>query len=151
LDDEQPSAGDLIDALKRSGLADFGDTEGAPPCRPQILFILSPNEAFEIKSENQVARGHQVERGKRDGDRCGPAGGRLASGGSPHSIPSGIEIAASALFLHDQAVALRSQRVDLKDVSVAAVVRSVDDDLEIVIQILTEVAAEFACGDPFRR
>src|SRR2546421_13025302 len=111
-----------MDALKRSGLADFGDAESASPCRPQILFVLSPDEALEVEAEGDIARRHQVDRGKWDGNRCSPTCRRLASGRSPHPIPSGIEVATRALLFHDQAVALCAQRVYLKDIGVAAVV-----------------------------
>ena len=42
---------------------------------------------------------------------------------------------------------LRAQRIDLKHVSVAAIVRGIDQNFEIVIKILRQVTAQFCRHD----
>jgi hypothetical protein len=46
------------------------------------------------------------------------------------------------LFICDECVSLRAERIDLEDIGVAAVVSGVDHNLKIVIEFLAYIAAE---------
>src|SRR5207237_9915681 len=62
---------------------------------------------------------------------------------SPDSIPTGIAILGiPGLLVGNESVSLRTQRIDLEDVSIAPVTPGVDHDLEIVIQFLTNIPAQ---------
>ena len=69
--------------------------------------------------------------------------------GGPYSVPSGVSIiiGAAILLFCDQGVSLCAQRVDLKNVRVTSIVRGIDDDLEVVIQMLGGVATQFGGYD----
>ena len=54
------------------------------------------------------------------------------------------------MLLDDQAVKLRAERIDLKNVRAATVVIRIDQDFEVIIQILAYVAPQFTCDDSQR-
>src|SRR6516164_8252806 len=69
--------------------------------------------------------------------------------GGPYSVASGVSIiiGAAILLFCDQGVSLCAQRVDLKNVRVTSIVRGIDDDLEVVIQMLCGVAPQLGGHD----
>src|SRR6266568_1263068 len=139
--------------MQFSGLADPRSSVSAPPSRPEIFFVLSADEAFEIDGPNNVARLHEVQRGKRNGDGGRPALFCDASLGSPHAVPAGVAVPSvciCALFLGNQSIPLSAQGIYLKHVRVTPVMRRVNDDFEIVIQLLTDITPQFGGDDPFR-
>src|SRR5260370_16779606 len=71
---------------------------------------------------------------------------------TPDAIPTSIEIKVRviSLLFDDEAIHLCAQRIDLEDVPSTPVMIRVDENLEVVIQILANIAAEFA-GDDARR
>src|SRR4029077_8016744 len=123
------------------------------PGGPQILLVLAADEALEVDPPNHIGGLHEVQGRKRNCDGSGPALFCAASLRDPYSIPSGIAVAHARLcapLLCDQGIALRAQRIDLEDERVAAIVGRIDDDLEIVVEFLTDVAPELAGNDSRR-
>src|SRR5258708_29732894 len=70
----------------------------------------------------------------------------------PDPIPPRVEISAraGALFLYDESIALSAKWIDLEHVSAAAIAIRVDENLEVIIQVLTNIAAQFGGGDARR-
>src|SRR6266566_6866125 len=53
-----------------------------------------------------------------------------------------------SVLLNDQAVMLGTQGIDLENVSITAIMSFVDQDLEVIIQVLIDIAAQFCCDNP---
>src|SRR6266568_247559 len=71
--------------------------------------------------------------------------------GFPYAIPSRVSIAQAAirdLLLGDQSVSLCTKRVDLEYVRIPPIMSRVDDDLEVVVQLLTDVPTQFGGNNP---
>src|SRR6266567_4326607 len=79
--------------------------------------------------------------------RFHPAHRRYAGLRRPNTIPARVSVAfvaaaiRRALFVRNKTISLGSQRIDLKQVCIAAVVRRVDYNLKTVIELLTHVPA----------
>src|SRR5215469_11661627 len=144
---EQPSAADVRDALQITSSANAPRSVNAAPRRPQILFVLATDETFEINTPSHVARLHEVQSRKGNCDCGGPALRRDSSFRGPYPIPPGITVACArvgTLFFCDQRVALRPQWIDLEYVRIAAIVRRIDDDLEVVVEFLADIPPELS-------
>ncbi len=70
---------------------------------------------------------------------------RDAGLGSPHTIPTRIEIGSfrPALLLDNQAVALCSQGIDFENITAAPVMIGIDQNLEVIVQALAHIASQF--------
>src|SRR5438094_639992 len=135
--DEEPTASDVRDAMQFASLRDLGNAKHTPVARPQVFLVLAPNKALEVQTPNRVLGPREIQRGEGNPNRGGPAGAGDPGLRCPNAIPSGVIVLAfGAALFRDQAVALGAERIDLKNVSVAAIVRRVDQNLEIVIQVL---------------
>src|SRR5207245_2762250 len=96
-----------------------------------VLLILATDKTLEIEPPDHVPRLHEVERreGNLDGS-CPSIGGNMCHR-HPHSIPTRVEVRITGLTSFvDESVALRSQRINLKCVSVATVVGRIDHNLD---------------------
>ena len=95
---------------------------------------------------------HEIQCRKWNGNRGRPPITGELGFRSPDSIPSGIAVLRFSylLFVRDEGVALRTQRIDLEDIRIAAVMPGIDDDFEIVVEFLAHIAAELR-GDRSRR
>src|SRR6267142_19589 len=58
--------------------------------------------------------------------------------------------ASETLLIHDEAVVLRTKRIDLENVGTTAIVVRIDQDFEVVVQVLAYVPPEFGRDDPRR-
>src|SRR5215470_710094 len=58
--DEEATAADVRDATQVARLTDARSAVNATPSRPQVFFVLSANEAFEVDSPDHVVRMHEV-------------------------------------------------------------------------------------------
>src|ERR1700751_2430005 len=127
LDDEEATTADFRDPAQFSGLAYSRRPEGSSPTAPKVFFILATNEPFEVDPPYHVCGTHEVQGRKRNFDcRC-PSVCADSCFGGPHSVPSRIAVLCTAIHIPDlfigyQRIPLCAQRVDLKDVSVTAVV-----------------------------
>ena len=105
---------------------------------------------LKLMPQNHVHGCREIQRGKWNGNRGRPAGACDVCGRGPDTVPAGIEILfLRALFFGDQAIQLRAQRIDLEYVRVAAVACGVDGNLEIIVQILRQIATQLG-GDNCR-
>ena len=150
LDVEEATAPDIRYSMQLAGLADSGSPEDAPPARPQILFILAPDETFEVDPPDDVLRLHEIQAGKRNSHGRRPTLFRDSRFRSPNPIPSRVAIASAticALLFGNQSVSLCAQGINLEYVGVAAIVSRVDEDFEIVIQLLADVAPQLGGDD----
>jgi len=70
--------------------------------------------------------------------------------GCPHSVPPPVEVPSIciSLLFHDEAVVLRTKRIDLEYVGTTAIVVGIDQDFEVVVQVLAYVPPEFGRDDP---
>src|SRR5215469_6990520 len=129
--------------MQFSGLAYACGAKHALPTRPEILFVLAPDEPFEVDPPDHVTRLHEVECGEGNADGKIPAFLPDSSFGGPDSIPAGIPIAEAcvgSLLLGNQGVSLGAKWVDLKDVCIAAIMGRIDDDFEVVVQFLADIS-----------
>src|SRR5437667_3721705 len=152
-DYEQATAADFGDPVQFSGLANPGSTIDAPPARPKVFFVLPADESFEVDTPNHILRLHEVQRRKRNSHRGRPALLCDTTFGCPNAVPAGVPIsrtAICALLFGNQSIALGPQRIDLKHVGITSVMRRVNDDLEVIVQFLTDIAPQFGRDDPFR-
>src|SRR5207245_8030072 len=115
---------------------------------PQSLLIIAPHETLEVDSPNHITRLHEIQRRKWNLDSRRPALGRYPGLRRPNAIPARVSVSLVAaailqpLLVRNEAVSLGSQRIGLKHVGVTPVVRRVDHDLKIVIELLTNVPAQ---------
>src|SRR5256884_248668 len=58
--DEQTAAANLRDSMQLAGLADLVRTKRPAPRGPQILLVLSTNEALEVDPPHYFVRLHEV-------------------------------------------------------------------------------------------
>src|SRR5437667_10162933 len=132
-------------------LRDLRDAEHTPIARPEVFFVFAPDEALEVQTPDHVLGLREIQRGEGN-PNCGcPASAYDPGLRGPNTVPSGVIVLpfGAALF-SDEAVALGAQRIDLKNVGVAAIVRGVDQNLEIVIQVLRQVAPQLGSDDGLR-
>jgi hypothetical protein len=63
--------------------------------------------------------------------------------------PSTVEVIAirTPLLFHDKAIVLRSEGIYLEDVSTATIVVRIDENLKMIVQVLTDIASQFGCDD----
>ena len=91
---------------------------------------------------------HEVQRRKWNLDSRRPALGRYPGLRRPNAIPARVSVSLVAaailqpLLVRNEAVSLGSQRIGLKHVGVTPVVRRVDHNFEIVIELLTYVPTQ---------
>ena len=143
LDDKQAPATDIVDAMQFTRLTDFIGTECSTPGAPEVFFVLSTNESLEVQPPNDIIGMHEIERRKRNGHRGRPSVLSDTSFRGPDSVPTRVAVlGVASLFVGNHSVSLRAERVDLKYISIAAIVLRVDDDFKIVIQLLRHVATE---------
>src|SRR5439155_13120038 len=141
LHNEEPPAPDLVDAAQFTGLADFCDAEDTPPSAPKVLFVLAADEPLEIDPPHYIARAHEVQ--GREGNLhsgCPAIIGDACLRG-PNAVPSWIAILQLIrLLVCNESVSLCPQGVDLEDVGIAAIVPGINDDLEVIVQLLGDIA-----------
>ena len=129
LDNKQSAAADLADAAQFSSFGNFSDTKDAEVRRPEVLFVLAPDEALEVQAPCDVLRLCEIQSGKRDADSSGPPRGGYLRFRGPHTIPTGIEVLTlRAVLFSDQTICLGAQRVELEDICIPPVVRGIDQD-----------------------
>src|SRR5258707_5649327 len=92
--DEQTATANFRDSVQLAGLADLVRPKGPAPRGPQVLFVLSTNETFEVDAPDDFIGPHEVQRRKRNGDGGGPALRSDARLGNPHAVPTLVSIAA---------------------------------------------------------
>src|SRR5215469_3998712 len=139
--------------MQLASLADFVCTKRPTPRGPEVLFVLSTNETFEVDAPDDFIGLHEVQSRKRNGDSGGPSLRGNACLGYPNAVPTGVPIAAvilRRLFVSNQSIALRAERIELKHVSVAAVVRRIDHNFKVVVEFLTHIPAQLR-GNNFPR
>ena len=74
LDDKQAAGANVLHAVQPAGLRDPPDAAPAPIPRPEIFFILSPNESAKVYAPKGIAAGGlEVQRAEGDRDGGGPA------------------------------------------------------------------------------
>jgi hypothetical protein len=54
------------------------------------------------------------------------------------------------LLLHDEAIVLRAQGIDLENISITAIMGLVNQNFEVIVQVLTRIAPQFRRNDPGR-
>src|SRR5438876_4730305 len=152
LNDKQPSASYILDTSQVSRLRYLGNAKCSSIRRPQVFFVLAPDEALEIESPKHFFGMREIQSRERYFYGDGPAITDDTRVRAPHPIPTSIEIDVRVVFLlfDDQAIHLCPQRIDLEDVTSTPVMIRIDENLEVVIQILANIAAEFP-GDDARR
>src|SRR5262249_32337056 len=93
-----------------------------------------------------------VKCGEWDGNRCSPALIGDLGFGSPDAIPARVAVLSLTEFflVSNEGIALRAERIDLEYICVATVVSGVNDDFKIVIQLLSDVAAQLRGSDAAR-
>src|SRR5215472_10962086 len=133
LDDEEATAADFRDPVQFSGLAYFCCPEGSSPTAPKVFFILTTNESLKVDSPNYVCGTHEVQCRKRNFDRRCPSVCADSCFRSPHSVPPRIAVLCTAIHITDlfigyQRIPLRAQWIDLKHISVAAVMSGINHD-----------------------
>src|SRR6266446_74593 len=140
--DEQTATANCRDSVQLAGLADLVHAKRPAPRGPQVLFVLSTNETLEVDAPDDFIGLHEVQRRKRNGDGGGPAQRSDARLGNPHAVPSGVAVAAvilRRLFVSNQSVALRAERIELQYVGVAAVVGRINYNFKIIIEFLAHI------------
>src|SRR5256885_17083251 len=82
-----------------------------PPVRfPQVGLVLSADEPLEIHAPQHVRGMCEIQRGKWNFDRGGPAIGSDLCGRGPNPIPTGIEVNGGvvSLLFNNETVDLRA-------------------------------------------
>ena len=133
-----------------SRLRDLGDPKSSPISAPEIFFVLSADEAFQIQTPGHIAGVSEIEGCEWNFYGRGPSVGSDACLGRPHSVPTPVEVSSIcvSLLLDDEAIILRSKGIDLEDVCAPAIVVRIDQDFEVVVQVLAYVPPEFGRDDP---
>ena len=148
--DEESSASYVGYAYEFSRLGDFGNAKGSSIGAPKIFLVLPANKSFEIQAPDIILRSSEIQGRKGDFYRCSPA---MRGDPSPNSVPSRIQVSTGriALLLHDQAVGLSAERVNLKNIGTTTIMVRVDQNLEVMRTSVFSVGDSPSYGSRWRK
>src|SRR6202521_3466531 len=70
---EESSTSDVLDAPQLSRLRDLGDPKSPPVSAPEVFFVLSTDEAFQIQTPGHIAGASEIEGCEWNFYRRGPS------------------------------------------------------------------------------
>lgn len=62
-------------------------------------------------------------------------------------IPGQVTSVRTPLLFHDEAIVLGSEEIYLEDVSTPTIVVRIDENLKMVVEVLTDIASQVGCDD----
>ncbi len=144
----QPQAeagrGDL-DAAQRQGVGQRADRRFPQLARQAHALVVACDPAFHVGAPSRRVR-VDGQRGERDGDLHRPARRVHARRGAPAAVPVPVLL----LAFEDHRVAARPERVDAKQVALAAAPVRVQHDRDVVIEEQLAVALHLSRHDSAR-
>src|SRR5579859_5987252 len=144
LNNEKPATANVRDATEFTGLRNLSDAKNSPVCCPQVFFVLAPDKAFEVETPNNILGLGEIQRGEGNPHCCCPALVGDSGGGSPNTIPPRVIVLPFGVaFFCNQTVALSAKWIDLENISITAIVRGIDENFKIVVEVLGQIPAQF--------